>query len=106
MKTKKTIWIPAIVAAVVAALLVAYYYYMSSFHGNGQVPLEGGARNLPAERMNRQFGEEGMQGIFSTLGTSCFVPGGRQFLLVLVQEEVKVAVDGGAKSCEVATLCA
>ncbi|WP_226002298.1 hypothetical protein [Paenibacillus sp. BJ-4] len=33
MKTKKTVWIPAMIAVIVAALFVIYYYYMSSVSG-------------------------------------------------------------------------
>lgn len=71
MKTKKTVWIPAIIAAVVAALFVAYYYYMSSSHGSGMPEGSAGARNLPNGGMRPHGGERpgGAGGIFKTLGT-------------------------------------
>ncbi|MGW8958827.1 hypothetical protein [Paenibacillus sp. NPDC055715] len=74
MKTKKTVWIPAMIAVTVAALLVIYYYYISSVSGGGSGPrpLEGGVSNVPAGQMGRPLGGEGRGGnreIFKTLGT-------------------------------------
>ncbi|WP_232795307.1 hypothetical protein [Paenibacillus sp. ICGEB2008] len=56
-KTKKTVWIPAIIAVTVAALLLIYYYYMSSVSGGkpgmrppgGNVP--GHMADVPAEKV-------------------------------------------------------
>ncbi|EHS54780.1 hypothetical protein P4H71_15580 [Paenibacillus kribbensis] len=79
MKTKKTVWIPAMIAVAVAALLVLYYYYMSSVSGGGPGPRppEGGVGNVPAGQMGRPpgGGRHGGNGeIFKTLGTiSVFV---------------------------------
>ncbi|WP_068497993.1 hypothetical protein [Paenibacillus kribbensis] len=74
MKTKKTVWIPAMIAVTVAALLVLYYYYMSSVSGGGPGPRppEGSVGNVPAGQMGRPPGGEGRGGngeIFKTLGT-------------------------------------
>ncbi|WP_025716507.1 hypothetical protein [Paenibacillus sp. 1-18] len=72
MKTKKTVWIPAVIAVIVAALFVIYYYYMSSVSGGelGPRPPKGGVSN--AGQMGRPPGGEGHGGngeIFKTLGT-------------------------------------
>ncbi|AKG37318.1 hypothetical protein [Paenibacillus durus] len=64
MKTKKTIWIPAILAAVAAVLLVAYYFYVSPLEGGGRPA--GGAGGI---RPPREEGPEGSREIFKTLGT-------------------------------------
>ncbi|MGW9528162.1 hypothetical protein ACWHAM_10485 [Paenibacillus terrae] len=75
MKTKKTVWIPAIIAVAVAALLVIYYYYMSSVSSGGEPgprPPEGGVGNVPAGPVGGRPGGEGRGGngeIFKTLGT-------------------------------------
>ncbi|MFK4302101.1 hypothetical protein ABH892_002205 [Paenibacillus sp. RC254] len=73
MKTKKTVWIPAIIAVTAAALLVIYYYYMSSVSGGGPGPRppEGGVSNLPTGPVGRRPGGEGGGNgeIFKTLGT-------------------------------------
>lgn len=68
MKTKKTVWIPAGVAALVAILLLGYYFYMSFFHGSGEVRLRTpggvGAMRPPG---GKEAG--GSEEIFKTLGT-------------------------------------
>ncbi|MGG1619559.1 hypothetical protein ACIFQM_07775 [Paenibacillus sp. NRS-1782] len=64
MKTKKTVWIPAIIAVTAAALLVIYYYHMSS--------VSSGVSNLPTGPVGGRPGGEGGGGngeIFKTLGT-------------------------------------
>lgn len=69
MKTKKTVWIPAIIAALVAVLLLGYYYYLLSSHGIGEFDLrttEGGAGGM---RPPEGEGLEGIGEIFTTLGT-------------------------------------
>jgi len=68
MKTKRTVWIPAIIATAVALLLLAYYYYMVLSHGSGEVRLHapgGVGRMLPPEGEGPRGGGE----IFKTLGT-------------------------------------
>ncbi|QWU16777.1 hypothetical protein SAMN04487895_111108 [Paenibacillus sophorae] len=64
MKTKKTIWIPAILAVVAALLLMAYYYYLSPSHSSGK-PIGGAGVMRPP----REEGPEGGGKIFKTLGT-------------------------------------
>ncbi|WP_274483250.1 hypothetical protein [Paenibacillus polymyxa] len=73
MKTKKTVWIPAIIAVTVAALLVIYYYYTPSVSGGGLGlrPPGGEVSNVPGH-MGGRPGEKGGGGngeLFKTLGT-------------------------------------
>ncbi|AHM68620.1 hypothetical protein LK13_12360 [Paenibacillus polymyxa] len=80
-KTKKTVWIPAIIAVTVAALLVIYYYYMSSVSGGkpGMRPPGGG--NVPGH-MGGSPGGKGGGGngeIFNTLGTISVFLGAASF---------------------------
>lgn len=74
MKTKKTVWIPAIIVVMVAALLVIYHYYVSSISGGGSGPRppEGGVSNVSAGHMGRPPDGKGHGGngeLFKTLGT-------------------------------------
>ncbi|MEK5507027.1 MULTISPECIES: hypothetical protein [unclassified Paenibacillus] len=73
MKTKKTVWIPAIIAVTVAALLVIYYYYMPSVSGGGPgLRPPGGEVSNVAGHMGGRPGEKGGEGngeLFKTLGT-------------------------------------
>ena len=65
MKTKITVWIPAIIATVVALLLLAYYMVLS--HGSGEVRMHapgGVGRMSPPEGEGPRGGGE----IFKTLG--------------------------------------
>ncbi|NIK78865.1 hypothetical protein FHS15_004011 [Paenibacillus castaneae] len=69
MKTKKNVWIPAIIAAAVAGLFLVFYFYISMSHANGDVSLsapEGGTGG-----MHRPGGERpgGANEVFKTLGT-------------------------------------
>ncbi|MDN4078824.1 hypothetical protein QYF52_12835 [Paenibacillus polymyxa] len=69
-KTKKTVWIPAIIAVTVAALLLIYYYYMSSVSG-GKPGMRPQGGNVPGHMGGRPSGKgSGGNGeIFNTLGT-------------------------------------
>ncbi len=58
MKTKKTVWTPAIVAVVVAVLLMAYSYYLSLSHVDGApgVRPHGGRESGTSKEIFKTFG--------------------------------------------------
>lgn len=70
MKTKRAVWIPAMIAVTVAVLLVIHYYYMSSLSGGGPGPrLSEGGSTGPVGVHPRGEGLGGNGEIFKTLGT-------------------------------------
>ncbi|TJY41777.1 hypothetical protein E5161_11265 [Cohnella pontilimi] len=79
MKTKKTVWIPAIIAAAVAAVLLAYYYYMSLSHGGGEVRPHVPSGGAEGFRPHRGEGPGGSGEIFKTLGTIAVFLGAASF---------------------------
>ncbi|CAM2914380.1 hypothetical protein PASE110613_07260 [Paenibacillus sediminis] len=84
MKTKKTVWIPAMIAAVVAALLVTYYVYTSS--------VQGGAHGLPPGGRGRPPGGEGREEggeMFTTLGTIAVFLGAATFSWFWFKKKLK-----------------
>lgn len=89
MKTKKNVWIPAILAAVIAMLFLAFSYYMTSSQ-DGRTPYAG-ASQFSAGRMHPLGGErpEGSQEVFKTLGTISVILGAICFSWLWFKKKLK-----------------
>ncbi|WP_138494452.1 hypothetical protein [Paenibacillus pinistramenti] len=88
MSKKRTVWIPALIAAVIAALLAGYYFYNSWSNGGGMHPGEGGG---PPGGMKGHppGGEQGYGELFKTFGTLSVFLGAAGFCWYWFKKKLK-----------------